>query len=154
LLLVSFADKSGLRKKSAPLSPQISLEIGIAGHVRIIGVAGFVAGPHVHVIDEKGLADPLASRMRLQERGRPGHEKGYPVEWILARFGARDIEASPGVESARAAIDCGVLAELRRAIEEPLTPGRFLRNLAMAFRFHGLRISMDPMRARNEVCTD
>ena len=100
-----------------------------------IGLSGYAAGSRVHLIDRLGLGDPLGSRLRLERRGRPGHEKILPDAWAVARFGA-PAGAPVGTEEAAvgagAALACEPLRALLRAVEAPLTPGRFVANVAAA----------------------
>lgn len=143
-----------------------------------IGVSGYTAGPGVHVLDRYGLADPIASHLRLENRDRrAGHEKILPDAWVLARFtevsatplrirmqpdGTRRVDlsspatgdAAPRRETAaaRAALACGDLAELVAAVEEPMSVARFLRNMRLAWRLHRLRIPADAVDAERELC--
>jgi arabinofuranosyltransferase len=118
-----------------------------------IGMTGFVAGPHVHIVDAQGLADPLGSRLVLGRHGRPGHEKLLSEPWVIARFtlppaGPED----EAVTAARAALECGPLPELLAAVHDPLTPARFLRNVRASIALHRLRIPPDPRQARVAFC--
>jgi arabinofuranosyltransferase len=119
-----------------------------------IGMLGYAAGPEVRVIDQLGLADALAARLRLQARGRPGHEKSLPEAWVLAQYAAPESlpPGLPGVAEARQALGCGGLAALLDAIRQPLTLGRFAENVTLAWRLTLLRISPDPAQAQAELC--
>ena len=37
-----------------------------------IGLTAYAAGLDVHVVDRRGLSDPIASRLQVRARGRPG----------------------------------------------------------------------------------
>jgi arabinofuranosyltransferase len=119
-----------------------------------IGMLGYAAGAEVRVIDQLGLADALAARLRLQARGRPGHEKSLPEAWVLAQYAAPESlpPGLPGVAEARQALDCGDLAALLDAIRQPLTVRRFSQNVVLAWRLTLLRISPDPAQAQIELC--
>jgi arabinofuranosyltransferase len=96
----------------------------------------------------------VASRLRLDERGRPGHEKVLPTAWTIARFahpGTPDALA-PEVTAARQALACRDLAALRDAVEAPLTAGRLARNAALAWRLHRLRVPPAPAEAAAALC--
>jgi arabinofuranosyltransferase len=58
---------------------QEGLQVKASGqHVVVrtnIGFFGFAAGPHVHVVDEYGLSDPLLARLPSQPQWRIGHFK-------------------------------------------------------------------------------
>jgi arabinofuranosyltransferase len=125
--------------------------------VATLGLTGYAAGPAVHVVDSYGLADIVASRLRLSERGRPGHEKGMQPEWTFARFGApAALEATyaayPEQEPAVRATRCGDLARLIEATSAPMTPGRILANLRLAWPLTMLRFDPTPSRAVVELC--
>jgi arabinofuranosyltransferase len=122
-----------------------------------VGVMGFVAGPDVYVVDRMGLGDAVAARMKVTERGRPGHEKEMPMAWVLGRVADPDTPPPDGVtraamDAARAALDCGGLADLRAATTGRLTLGRFVRNLGVALRRQNLRVDRDPLIAESELC--
>lgn len=123
----------------------------------MIGLAGYVAGPFVHIADTVGLTDPIASRLRLDERGRTGHEKSRPRDWLVGRFGASGtaMEAAakyPGAAGAKAALGCGGLRSLLDGITEPLTFRRFVANVGLSFSLTRLRVPADPVAAEAEVC--
>ncbi len=125
-----------------------------------IGLLGYAAGPRVHVVDRLGLADPIAARLRLARRGRPGHEKELPAEWVVARFvapealhgGPETAGLEPAVQAAGAALQCGALEDLLQAVQAPLTPERFGRNVLAAWRLTALRLPSNPVAARAELC--
>ncbi len=136
------------------LAPSVPPSIRVAFGVSNIGVLGYLAGLDVHVIDRQGLSDPIAARLLLTARGRPGHEKLLPEAWIVARFG--DPEAAvlrfPAAPEAARALGCGELARLLRAVDGPLTLSRFLSNVRAAWTLHRLRIPADPAAARERFC--
>lgn len=140
-----------------PLLPDVAADLVAVRNN--IGLSGYAAGSRVHLIDRLGLGDPLASRLRLERRGRPGHEKTLPDSWAVARFGAPAgaPEGTGGAEeaavgAARAALACEPLRDLLRVVEAPLTPGRFVANVAAARRLTALRVPADPQAARRQVC--
>ena len=140
---------------AAPLAPTVDPRIAVIAPSTNIGFLGYAAGPRVHVVDLGGLADPIASRLRLDARRRPGHEKTLPLAWVAARFAG--VEEAPGiraedVRAARAALRCGRLAELLDAISAPLTLDRFTQNVVASVPLSRLRIPSDPERARAELC--
>jgi arabinofuranosyltransferase len=133
-----------------PLDPEVATEVVAVRNN--IGLTGYAAGPRVHVVDRLGLADPIASRLRLARRGRPGHEKELPDAWVVARFGPQTPEEGEDVAAARAAMGCGDLGALLPAMEAPLTAARFEENLGAAWRLTALRFPADPPAARAELC--
>jgi arabinofuranosyltransferase len=128
--------------------------------VKNIGLLGYAAGPRVHVVDQLGLADPIAARIRLDSRGRPGHEKDLPGEWVVARFAAPEAlprsaltpESQRRVLDARAALECGPLRYLLPAVEGPLGWQEVARNLRAAAGLTAIRLPADPTEARGVLC--
>lgn len=139
-----------------PLSPGI--DAGLVVQTGVLGMFSYAAGTDVHVVDVHGLADPIAGRLRLEHRGRPGHEKVLAEAWVVARFadpGSQLPSAAPSAEAvaaAREALACGRPHQLLEAVQEPLTPERFVRNIIASIGLHSLRIDPDPVRAAQEVC--
>ncbi len=113
------------------------------------GVGGYLAPTDAYVIDTLGLADPIGSRLRIEERGRPGHEKELLQPWMLARFTDAD---GPQTTPGRRALGCGELRELLEATSGPLGFTDILRNLAWAPRLTSLRIAREPIVAEPELC--
>ena len=103
------------------------------------------------VIDGASLSEPIGAHLRIGERGRAGHEKPMPHVWIVARHASPE-DPDPEIAAAIEALTCGDLAELVNAVEEPLTPGRFLRNLVGSVDRTRLRIERDPIAAREQFC--
>lgn len=118
-----------------------------------IGLAGYNAGVDVRVVDIGGLAEPLAARSDPID-GRPaGHRKQVDLAWYTAQFGVPGLEADPTrVAAAREALACAPLSDLLEAIDEPLTPGRFLSNVVHSFEYTGLRVPADPLAGKRDIC--
>ena len=138
------------------LAPSVPRSIRAVLGLWNIGAMGYLAGSDIHIIDLQGLADPIAARLLLAGRGRPGHEKVLPVAWIAARFGGPETALArlPGALDAARALGCGELARLLRAVEGPLTFSRFLANVHAAWSLHRLRIPADPAVARRRFCDE
>ncbi|GAB2860103.1 flagellar motor control protein ZomB [Streptomyces deserti] len=129
---------------------------GVTGVKGVLGYNGTVVPLSGTAIDPIGLAYPLAAHSERINGARPGHGKNLPAEWIVADRGARG-SAPRGldpakIEAARRALRCGPLAEMRAATTEPLTFGRFLRNLTGAWQRTTFRFPNDPVRAERELC--
>jgi arabinofuranosyltransferase len=137
-----------------PLSPSFEPDIDLVAFTWNIGLSGYAAGTDVHVTDRYGLADPLASRLLLTERGRPGHEKQIDPVWAIARFSpaGADTGQPTAVEAARSALECGAFPDLIDAVTEPMSAGRFVENLFESWTFHDLRLPNDPQAAVGEHC--
>jgi len=135
------------------LAPSVPHGIRLVLGLSNVGILGYGVGTDVHVVDRLGLADPVAARLLLTERGRPGHEKGLADAWIVARFGDPPAAAAmPEALDAIRALGCGDLARLVRAVDDPLTLSRFLANIREAWPLHRLRIPGDPGSARARFC--
>lgn len=125
-----------------------------------VGIVGMIAGSDVFVFDRLGLADPLGSRLRLQTRHRPGHEKIIDRSWTWARFvdetapGLKGAPDPAAVGAARQALECPPLRDLTAAVRERLTPRRFVTNVANSLRWHRFRFDNDPFAARDRLCQD
>jgi arabinofuranosyltransferase len=115
-----------------------------------IGMIGVAAGPDVYVADLFSLADPIGSRFRLAGRGRPGHEKNVPMEWMVARFAdpsaqvPQQFASTDEVRAARVALRCPVVRDALARASGDLTLARIASNAAHAFSDHGVRLSSDP----------
>jgi len=115
-----------------------------------IGLPGWVIGPDVFVIDIGGLAEPLAARSAPIAGRAAGHRKEVSYRWYDARFGAARGDA--GVVAARRALRCQPLKGLIDAIDEPLTPGRFLSNLWHAPEYTTFEVPRNPVVAEKKFC--
>lgn len=136
-----------------PLAAESQPDAGLVVVVGNIGVRGYAAGREVFMADLQGLGDPLAGRMSIEKRTRPGHEKQLPAVWFQARFGTADgIPPSPQLDAAREVLHCDDVASLMRAVESPLTADQFISNVWNSWRFTQLRIDRDPVAARTELC--
>jgi arabinofuranosyltransferase len=120
-------------------------------------VIGYAAGPDVHIVDHVSLGDPIGSHFRLDQRGRPGHEKLVDNPWVIARFGdpgrvPPDLGTEAQVAAAKRAMECGTLDDVLLAVTEPMSVSRFFDNLALAPRATSLRFAADPDAAARELC--
>ncbi|RBY80035.1 hypothetical protein DQ239_02785 [Blastococcus sp. TF02-09] len=138
----------------APSAGRLVFSVGNAGFY------GYASDLDVVVVDGLGLADAVNSHLEPGPPGRPGHEKVYPVWYLLARHGspalaARQVEGLPDpdlVAASRAALACGDLAELVEATTAPLTLERFTDNLLGARERTSLRVPVDPFAAERRFC--
>ncbi|MET0285757.1 MAG: hypothetical protein ABW352_14855, partial [Polyangiales bacterium] len=114
---------------------------------RPLGVSSRVLGLRFSLVDSFGLADPLAARAELRERGRPGHEKSFPTLWLAAKYAHESATEDPRVALAKQALKCGLLKELHAATHDELTLSRFLANISLSYTLHKLRVPADPAEA-------
>lgn len=83
-------------------------------------------------------------------RGRPGHGKDLPIEWVLARTGRE--KENLKVKCASDAIKCGALRDYLNAIQGELDLKRFLKNIIISFKHGNLTIPKDPCEAKAKFC--
>jgi arabinofuranosyltransferase len=134
------------------LAPSVPARIRVVLGLLNIGRSAYLAPSDTYVEDRYGLANPIGSRLLLTERSRPGHEKVLPTTWTIGRFADATAARPPGVAEAAQVLRCGPLARLLRAVSEPLSLARFVRNMREAWTFHRLRIPADPLTARTQFC--
>lgn len=126
-----------------PLSTGVSDKVRLLAGRWNIGLAGYAAGLDVHVVDRRGLADPIAARLTLPgQRGRPGHEKALSNPWILARFATfpDGVVPVPSVVAAGETLRRPDVSALLTAITAPMSVGRFVENVGVAWSTRALRI--------------
>jgi arabinofuranosyltransferase len=125
--------------------------LGVFGF-RPLGIAGLAVGLRMNVVDSFGLADAVASRMTMGERGRPGHEKSFLTHWFAGKYVAEGATADPRAITAKRVLRCGLLGQLHAATHEPMSVKRFFRNMRLAWPLHRLRIPGDPNEAERLFC--
>ncbi|MFC8129933.1 hypothetical protein [Streptomyces sp. NPDC057302] len=126
----------------------------LTGVYSTLGFGGTVVPLDGAALDPIGLAYPLAAHSERID-GRVGHDKRLPDTWIFADRGRGPLPDGvdpAGVAAARRALDCGALAELRAATRDPMTPGRFLRNVTGVWERTSFRFPNDPVRAERQLC--
>jgi arabinofuranosyltransferase len=164
----------GLQLGSHPIVsgvPNSSSPVPVVASLTNIGVLGYAAGPKVRIADQGAIADPIASRMRLEAltlpggihrpaRSRAGHDKLLPAEWMAARFGPTGATAFPGVSlsqswviAARQALHCPPIRRLLVAVDSPMTLKHFMADVSDSFNLNGLRFSGNPVLAAHELCS-
>lgn len=115
-----------------------------------LGMTSMNAPLDVRVVDNVGLANPLAARQPRIEDGRIGHDKFLPMEWQAADS-ADDLNLLPPfidkneAQLARWVLYTKDFRELFESYRAPLTPGRFVANLKFALTTgRTLELSDDP----------
>jgi arabinofuranosyltransferase len=115
-----------------------------------IGVPAYTAGREVWIVDIGGLAEPLAARSSPIPGRAAGHRKSVDTAWYDAEFGAASGDAKVG--AARRALRCEPVSGLLAAIDEPLTPSRFLSNIWHSPWYTLFHVPSDPVTAERELC--
>jgi arabinofuranosyltransferase len=147
------------RLHAAPVRADSPYHVVIVG--RHLGVTGAAAPLDAYVNDARGLASPVGAHLALERWSWPGHEKFLRNHWVFAEWAVQ--HPSPAdlvraqtsqdmVSAARAALDCGRLAEVKESVRAPLTAERFWRNLTGAFDRTQFRFPRWPPAAERELC--
>jgi arabinofuranosyltransferase len=140
-------------RREYPLAEHIGQRGIVFSALRVaLGIKGMVLGQHAHLVDKVGLGDPVAARLELQRRGRPGHEKSLGKTWYIARMAAPTAQEDIRVTAARRAMQCGELGSLLQSVEGSLSVGGFLKNLYRSVALHGLTIPANPLDAYHRFC--
>ena len=116
-----------------------------------LGMTSMNAPLDVRVIDQMGLAYPLAAHTERLEDGRIGHDKQLPSEWVVAEAGAYPRKPIlPGyldedtVLQAQVALTCPETKERYESFDTTWTFARFKQNLKKSFKFTDYRIERNP----------
>lgn len=125
---------------------------GTIAYVGATGVTGQAAGTEAWVIDAFGLADPIGARLPPALLERAGHKKVIPMTLVEARHAA-DPRARTQTMAARHGVECGDVAELVAATEQPLTLQRFLTNLAIAPKVTRLEVPSSGTDMETKFCS-
>ena len=116
-----------------------------------LGMVGMNVGLDTRVIDQIGLANPIAAHTARLEDARIGHDKNLFPDWAVAE--GPWLKKHPYVppyldegwiKEAQVALDCPETAEKLKSIREPMTLPRFIGNLHHALEFTRYRIDRVP----------
>jgi arabinofuranosyltransferase len=117
-----------------------------------LGMLGMNVGLDVRVIDQIGLANPLAAHTARLQDGRIGHDKNLFPDWAVAE--GPFLKTPPfiplyldqdWIAQAQAALKCPSTDAMLTSIRGPMGPRRFASNLLHAFGFTKYRIDRVPM---------
>jgi arabinofuranosyltransferase len=116
-----------------------------------LGMVGMNTGLDTRVIDQIGLANPLAAHTARLEDGRIGHDKNLFPDWAVAegpwlkeRPWIPEYLDEGWIDEAGVALTCPQTAEMLEMIREPMTRPRFIGNLNRAWEFTRYRIDRVP----------
>ncbi len=116
-----------------------------------LGMVGMNVGLDVRVIDQIGLANPLAAHTARLEDARIGHDKNLFPDWAVAE--GPWLKEDPylpkyldegWVKEAEAALKCPATESMLSAIRAPMTARQFMSNLMYAYDFTRYRIDRVP----------
>lgn len=117
-----------------------------------LGMVGMNVGLDVRVIDQIGLANPLAAHTARIEDGRIGHDKNLYPDWVVAE--GPFLKERPFIPAyldedwiaqAEAALKCPETEAMLTSVRAPMGPRRFLSNVANSFEFNSYRIDRVPL---------
>jgi arabinofuranosyltransferase len=116
-----------------------------------LGMLGMNVGLDVRVIDQIGLANPLAAHTARLTDGRIGHDKNLFPDWAVAEGPFLKIPPfipayldRDWIAQAQAALECPETDAMLNSVRGPMTPRRFLSNLVHAVQFTEYRIDRVP----------
>ncbi|HEX3546000.1 MAG TPA: flagellar motor control protein ZomB [Mycobacterium sp.] len=117
-----------------------------------LGMLGMNVGLDVRVIDQIGLANPLAAHTARLEDGRIGHDKNLFPDWAVAE--GPFLKTPPfipvyldqdWVTQAQAALKCPGTDAVLTAVRAPLGVRRFMSNVLHAYQYTQYRIDRVPL---------
>ncbi|MGW0040963.1 flagellar motor control protein ZomB [Rhodococcus sp. NPDC003348] len=134
--------------------PPAPIPEGGAGHTVFflnLGMTSMNVGLDVKVIDQMGLAYPLAAHTERLGDGRIGHDKALYPDWVVADTGMVDVHPwlpwyldENWVAQAQVALTCPDTQELLASSRGELNRPLFIRNFKRAFHYAGYRIDRVP----------
>src|ERR1700743_2291444 len=116
-----------------------------------LGMVGMNVALDVRVIDQIGLANPLAAHSARLQHGRIGHDKNLFPDWVIAD--GPWVKWYPGVpgyldqkfvQQAEAALKCEGTQQMLASVRAPMGFHRFLSNLVHAVSYTRYRIDRVP----------
>ena len=116
-----------------------------------LGMVGMNVGLHVRVIDQIGLANPLAAHTARLQHGRIGHDKNLFPDWVIAD--GPWVKWYPGVpayldtkfvQQATAALQCPATQQMLASVRAPMGFHRFVSNFVHSYEFTKYRIDRVP----------
>ncbi len=112
-----------------------------------LGMLSMNVGLDVRVIDQIGLANPLAAHTARLQHSRIGHDKNLFPDWAIAEgpfIGVPGYLDAAWIEQARAALKCPATQSMLSSVRAPMGPRRFLSNLMHSVQFTRYRIDRVP----------
>lgn len=116
-----------------------------------LGMTSMNAPLDVRVIDQMGLAYPIAAHTERLEDGRIGHDKNLPAEWVIAESGAYgkwpvlpNFLDEDMVAQAKEALTCSQTVDRIESYKDTWSFARFKKNLSASFGFSDYRIQRNP----------
>jgi arabinofuranosyltransferase len=116
-----------------------------------LGMVGMNVGLDVRVIDQIGLANPIAAHTARLQHGRIGHDKNLFPDWVIAD--GPWVKWYPGVPryldaqwvaQAEAALRCPATQSMLSSVRAPMGLHRFVSNFLHSYEFTKYRIDRVP----------
>ncbi|MGO9507994.1 MAG: terminal beta-(1-_2)-arabinofuranosyltransferase [Mycobacterium sp.] len=117
-----------------------------------LGMVGMNVGLDVKVIDQIGLANPIAQHTERVKHGRIGHDKSLFPDWVVAD--GPWVKWYPGIPAfldqqwvaeAEAALQCPRTAAMLNSVRGPMNLHRFVSNVLHSYGFTKYRIDRVPL---------
>lgn len=117
-----------------------------------LGMLGMNVGLDVRVIDQIGLANPIAQHTGRLKHARIGHDKNLFPDWVIAD--GPWVKVHPGipgyldanwVAQAVAALQCPETDAVLTSVRAPMTLHRFVSNFLHSFEFTQYQIDRVPL---------
>jgi arabinofuranosyltransferase len=116
-----------------------------------LGMVGMNVGLDVRVIDQIGLANPVASHTARLQHGRIGHDKNLFPDWVIADGpwvkwypGVPGYIDAQWVAQAEKALQCPATEAVLNSVRAPMGFHRFVSNFLNSFEFTRYRIDRVP----------
>lgn len=117
-----------------------------------LGMLSMNVGLDVRVLDQIGLANPLAAHTARLQHGRIGHDKNLFPDWVIADGpwvkwypGVPGYLDAKWVAQAEAALHCPATQSVLNSVRAPMGPHRFISNLLHSYEFTKYRIDRVPL---------
>jgi arabinofuranosyltransferase len=116
-----------------------------------LGMLGMNVGLDTRVIDQIGLANPVAAHTARLQHGRIGHDKNLFPDWVIAD--GPWVKWYPGVPGyldaqwvvqAEAALRCPATQAILNSVRAPMGVHRFVSNFVHSYEFTRYRIDRVP----------
>jgi arabinofuranosyltransferase len=117
-----------------------------------LGMLGMNVGLDIRVIDQIGLANPVAAHTARLQHSRIGHDKNLFPDWVIAD--GPWVKWYPGVPGyldaqwvgqAEAALRCPATQAMLNSVRAPMGVHRFISNLLHSYQFTRYRIDRVPL---------
>jgi arabinofuranosyltransferase len=116
-----------------------------------LGMVGMNVGLDVRVIDQIGLANPVAAHTARLQHGRIGHDKNLFPDWVIADGpwvkwypGVPGYLDAQWVTQAEAALRCPATQSMLSSVRAPMGVHRFMSNFLHSYEFTKYRIDRVP----------